>query len=465
MSLTANFAAHLQALAGEPIDAATRQAAVNLFVDGISVAALGSEQPGPCLLAALALEGASRPEASLIGHAASCSVAEAARVNGASMHVLDYEPMWNPANHSLSPALSPLLALVEREANSQGCHKPKTVGLRFLTALATGIEAQARLRLASNQFNPADLVFHPPGAVGPIGSAVASGIFLGLDRNQLVHAIGIAASRAGGIQANAGSMTKALHCGQAAASGLESALLAQRGFTADADALGDPRGYGAAFFGGAFAPETLTADKAAWHIVDPGPAFKLYPSQYGTHFVITAARDAYARLPRGAEIAAVEIICPSMPYVDRPNPATGLAGKFSFQYVAAVALLDGTVVVDSYADERRFAPDLVALLPRVAVVPDPTREGRFDRMAVDLVVRCADGTAIATRCDGPPGIWGRPCTPEQLSSKASDCLTAAFGTESAEEILGAAFAVERFGHADFLHLMAGLSGAERSGTR
>ena len=29
-----------------------------------------------------------------------------------------------------------------------------------------------------------------------------------------------------------------------------------------------------------------------------------------------------------------------MPYVDRPAPPTGLAGKFSFQYTAAVALLD-----------------------------------------------------------------------------------------------------------------------------
>lgn len=462
MSLTADFAAHLQAMAAESLDAASRRTAVNLFVDGISVAALGSTQRGPSLLAHLALENASRPEAGLIGHGGGCSAAEAARVNGASMHVLDYEPMWNPANHSLSPALSPLLALVEREAKSADRPAHESIGERFLAALAAGIEAQARLRLSSNQFNPAGLLFHPPGAVGPIGSAVASGIFLGLDRNQLVHAIGIAASRSGGLQANAGSMTKALHCGQAAASGLESALLAQRGFTADADAIGDPRGYGAAFFGAGFSPEALTADRQAWHIVDPGPAFKLYPSQYGTHFVITAARDAYARLPRGAQIAAVEIVCPPMPYVDRPYPATGLAGKFSFQYVAAATLLDGTVAVDSYTDERRFAPDLAALLPRITVTPDAAREGRFDRMTVDLVVTCTDGTVVTSRCDGPPGIWGRPCTAEQLRAKASDCLTAAFGRERADGILEAAFAVERFGYSDFLRLIAGLSGARAS---
>jgi aconitate decarboxylase len=365
--------------------------------------------------------------------------------------------MWNPANHALSPTLPALLALAEREAKAHDGH-PATLGLRLLTALAAGIEAQARLRLASGQFEPGSLVFHPPGAVGPIGSAVACAIFLGLDQVQLVHAIGIAASRSGSILANAGSMTKALHCGQAAASGLEAALLAQRGFTADEDALAGPRGFGAAFFRDKFAPDVLTAPRSSWHIVEPGPAYKLYPSQYGTHFVIAAARDAYARLPAHARIETVRIVCPPMPYVDRPRPVSGLAGKFSFQYTAAAALLDGTVTVDSFTDRRRFAPDLEALLPRITVAPDPAREGRFDRMMLDLILRCADGTLVEARCDGPPGIWGRPCAPSELRTKAGDCVTAAFGSEKAHQILASAYAVDEFGHADLAALMTELSG-------
>jgi|SRR5581483_9981288 len=458
MSLTRDFADHLQALAAQPLDAPARRAAIDLFVDGLAVAALGSAQTGPRLLAGLALEGASCPEATLIGHGARASAAEAARVNGAAMHVLDYEPMWNPANHALSPTLPALLALAEREGRTPDGRHSHALGLRLLTALAAGIEAQARLRLASGQFEPGSLVFHPPGAVGPIGSAAACAIFLGLDQMQLVHAIGIAASRAGSILANAGSMTKALHCGQAAASGLEAALLARRGFTADEDALAGPRGFGAAFFRDTFEPGALTALRPTWHIVEPGPAFKLYPSQYGTHFVIAAARDAYARLPAHARIETVRIVCPPMPYVDRPRPVSGLAGKFSFQYTAAVSLLDGTVTVDSFTDQRRFAPDLEALLPRITVAPDPAREGRFDRMVLDLTVRCADGTVVETRCDGPPGIWGRPCAPGQLRTKASDCLTAAFGSGEAQQILGSAYAVDEFGHTDLAVLMARMSG-------
>ncbi len=70
---------------------------------------------------------------------------------------------------------------------------------------------------------------------------------MGLTQEQLVNAIGIAGSMAGGLQGNIGSMTKALHCGKAASNGVQAALLARHGFTSDIDAIGGPRGYGNAF--------------------------------------------------------------------------------------------------------------------------------------------------------------------------------------------------------------------------
>jgi 2-methylcitrate dehydratase PrpD len=266
-------------------------------------------------------------------------------------------------------------------------------------------------------------VFHPPGVVGPVGAAVASAMLLRLDAETVVHAVGIAASRAGGVLANVGSMTKALHCGGAAADGLEAALLAARGFTADRDALDGPRGFLNAFFGGDTDPGALTEDRPL-AVLDPGPAFKFYPSQYGTHFVITAALGLHAAIG-GQVIDSVTITCPPMPYVDRPSPPTGLAGKFSFQYVAAAALLDGSVTLDTFSDARRFAPDMEALLPRIAIVPDPGRKGRFDEMRLDIELCLADGTSHHAMCDGPPGIWGRPAPAAWRATKLRDCLARA----------------------------------------
>ena len=50
-------------------------------------------------------------------------------------------------------------------------------------------------------------------------------------------ALGIAASKAAGLRKNFGTMTKPLHAGEAARSGIESAQWAQRGFTADRHVL------------------------------------------------------------------------------------------------------------------------------------------------------------------------------------------------------------------------------------
>jgi 2-methylcitrate dehydratase PrpD len=444
MSITRHFAEFLVATSRSGLDDAALASASRLLLDGIAVAALGAREPGPTALRALASETGARPVATVIGAAERTSAVEAARANGAAMHVLDYEPMWNPANHSLSTTLPAVLALAELLAERRGSAAAPD-GRALLAALAMGIETQARLRRSSNQFEPGELVFHPPSTVGPLGSAVASGLLLGLDAEQLTHAIGIAASCAGGLQANIGSMTKALHCGGAAAAGLEAALLAERGFTADADTLAGPRGYGSAFFRDGFGPERLTEPHATLHIVEPGPAFKLYPSQYGTHFVITAALEAHKHIPRDARIRTVTIMSPPMPYVDRPAPASGLAGKFSFQYVAALALLDGEVSVESFKDERRWAHDLQELLPRITISPDAAREGRFDRMRVDVAVELENGSRAEGRCDGPPGIWGKPVDPALITRKAADCLSAAFGAAHGARVLDAA---RRFGDLD-----------------
>lgn len=437
MNLTRAFADHMQFLYAKGLSQAACDAARQLLLDGLSIAFLGIREAGPAMLAKLAWEEESKPIATLIGDERRVSGPAAARINGAAMHVLDYEPMWNPANHALSTTLPAILALAEMVSRRHPSvmNVPPPTGLEVLTALAIGIEAQARLRLASGQFEPGELIFHPPGAVGPLGSAVACGLLLRLDSKQLCHAIGISASRAGTILANVGSMTKAAHCGQAAAAGLESALLAYLGFTADVDALAGPRGYGRAFYGEKFAADVLTAPHEMLHIVEPGPAYKFFPSQYGTHFVIDAALKLRPQLSSVVDILRVRIVSPSMPYVNRPAPVTGLDGKFSMQYTGAIALLDGAVNVSSFTNERRFADDVCALLQKTHVEVDGAREGRFDRMQLDLIVELQDGRALCARSAGPMGSWGQPFPVAKLHEKIRDCLSVGLSHAKVDDVI------------------------------
>lgn len=418
-TLTREFASLLRAWPADSDELAVM--ARLLLLDGLAVALAGAGEPGPQLVGALARENACRPVASVIGSDLVTSPENAARINGMSMHVLDFEPMWNPANHALSPILPALLALGE---SLEGSGAPAQ-GARLQRALLKGIEAQGRLRLASQQIEPRDLTLHPPGLVGPIAAAIACADMLDLDEAATVAAIGIAASRVSGLMANVGSMTKALHCGDSAAHGLEAALMAARGFTADVDSLGSPRGFGAAYFGERFDRAPLLAPIVEPRVLNPGPAWKLFPSQYGTHFVITAALDCREEIGSAHDvegIAAVAITTPVMPYIDRPRPRTGLDGKFSLQYCAAVALLDGDVRFPSFSDQRRFSPDIVALLDRITLSQTPDIPGRFDFMHVDVAVTLADGRQVTRRCKGPLGSWSRPVPPAHIEAKAHDLI-------------------------------------------
>ncbi len=396
-----------------------------LLLDGLAVAAMGSREPGPRIVAALARERDCPAQATVIAQGFATAPEHAARINGAAMHVLDYEPMWDPANHALSTILPAILALAEmREAAGA---PPQ--GERLLRALLIGIEAQGRLRLASRQIEPRALTLHPPGVVGPIASAIACGALLELDADSLVAAIGIAASRASGLMGNVGSMTKALHCGDAAMHGLDAALLAQRGFTADRDALGGPRGYGAAYFGDRFDSAPLVAPLDIPRAIAPGPAWKLFPSQYGTHFAITAALEARGQIESGDLLREVTITSPVMPYIDRPRPRSGLDGKSSLQYCVAAALLDHRVDLASFSDRRRFAPDMEAMLERIRLRQDPAIPASFDRMHVDITARLSDGRTVSSRCSGPPGSWSKPVGPARIEAKAKELLLAVLGEE------------------------------------
>jgi aconitate decarboxylase len=405
-----------------------------LLLDGLAVAVAGAAESGPGIMAQSARFECPGGPATVIGRGFTTGVVQAARVNGMAMHVLDFEPMWNPPNHALSPLVPALLALAEkREEDGAG---PQ--GLAVLRAIAKGVEAQGRLRLASGQIEPAKLSVHPPGAVGPLAAALACGDMLGLSGERLAAAVGIASSRTGGLLANVGSMTKALHCGDAAANGVQAAMLAAGDFSADVDALGSARGWGAALFGSGFEPGRLLGPLGKGRALDPGPAWKLFPSQFATHFAITAALAAREALGGNLadRIARVELRTPAMPYIDRPYPSTGLDGKFSWQYTAAVALLDGKVEPASFKDARRFGDDVVALLNRTVLVNDSTISGRLDQMYVEITVELDDGAITKQRCDAPLGSWSRPVPNERVRAKARMLMADVIGVTKAAAIEG-----------------------------
>jgi 2-methylcitrate dehydratase PrpD len=448
MGLTAELCERIVASGFEDLPPETVAAARRLVLDGLAVALAGAaEEDAIPIMAAhyRALGGAEQCIA--IGCGFRTDPVRAAALNGAAMHVLDFEPMWSPATHALSTTLPVALALAEARG---------AAGQEVLTALVKGIEIQGWLREASGQFTPDVLQFHPPGLVGPMGAVAAAGHLLRLDAVRLANAFGIAASRAGSVFGNVGTMTKSTHCGQAASLGLEAALLAEAGFTGDAATFESPQGYAATFHRGTFRPEQLEKfGQKPWRVVQPGYAIKMFPSQFGTHFVITAGLSVRPRIPDVAAIRCVTLTAPQMSYVDRPHPDTGLSGKFSLQYTLASALLDGKVGIGTFTDARLNAPDMQMLLSKIVLRMDKSIPARFETMHVLLSVELTDGRVLETRCDGPRGMWGQPRIgePEHLV-KVRDCLATRLDTGAVERCISLASRIDSLTPPQVSELMA-----------
>lgn len=417
-----------------------------LFLDGIAVAVAGSIKEAPPAILAEHIKSKQAVEScSVIGFGFKTHPVDAAYINGGSMHVLDYEPMWSPANHALSTNLPAILSLSEiLDFN----------GLEAAAALVKGTETQGWLREGSGQYDAKQVRNHPPGQVGPMSSCVAAGHLLGFDVEQQRHAFGIAASRCAALNANAGTMVKMTHCGVAVSLGLDAAMLASKGFTANPDIFECPRGY-VDFYMPGFDYEGMLNYGPPFRLVKPGYSIKMFPSQFGTHFVITAALEARKQIDDISKIKEINLTTPIMEYVNRPAPHQGLAGKFSFQYTCCAALLDGEVVIDTFEDERRFAPDMEAMLKKVTVTQDPDRPARFEEEAVDLEVILEDGTKVVTHCAGPRGSWhGEPLEPGEHEAKVRMCLACRLDEKDSERIIELGSNLDQLENKDIREVLA-----------
>jgi 2-methylcitrate dehydratase PrpD len=188
-------------------------------------------------------------------------------------------------------------------------------GKDLLKAYVCGIEILTRMAGASPDLHKRG--FHSTPVWGSIGAVVASASLLKLEPERIKAALGIAASGAAGIQRQQGSMVKPFHAGNAARNGVEAALLAQQGFTADSAIIEAPRGFCDTFFGaGTCDYEKMIKDIGKpFFLESPGLGLKMHPCS-APQFL---AADAALLLKRQhdiqmADVAKIEVSIPPLRY-------------------------------------------------------------------------------------------------------------------------------------------------------
>jgi 2-methylcitrate dehydratase PrpD len=408
----------------QPVLAATR----TIILDGIANVLAGSQQPVLDHIRRYVDRLGGRPECTVIGSPNRTNPPLAAFANGAAMHVLDYEPQGIPSTHGTSTLLPGILALAEVNNLS---------GRAVITAFAVGWEIQQRIARAAQKADARP--FHPPGIYGPPSCAAACANLLGLNEQQTRVALGIGASRTGALFANNGTMTKSTHPGNAGRMGVEAAMLAADGFSANEDIFETGRGYVETLFGDDFEWDALLDGLGTqWNLQQRGFNIKRYPAQIAMQW----ATESVVLLREKNNLRADDVewleleVSSRRPGLSRPAPATGLDGKFSFEYVAAVALTQNQVGIDSFSDAVRFSAPVVAALKKIRLKPNPDISTSTLETWAQARAGMKDGRVLVERCDAYRGSSRNPITRDAHLVKVRDCMRRVLTEAKMERLIG-----------------------------
>jgi 2-methylcitrate dehydratase PrpD len=303
-------------------------------------------------------------------------------------------------------------------------------GQEVLLAYTLGFEVETKLGLGVNPRHY-DLGWHATSTLGALGAAAAGAKLLHLDVAQTRMALGIAASTAGGLRQNFGTMTKPLHPGQASMNGVTAAQLAQLGWTADADILEAPYGFCQLYAG----PGHYSLDRIVKQLGNPfellatGVGIKQYPCCAFTHRSLDGMLALVQRHTLSADhVAGVEcrVGRPTMEVLIHTRPHTGLEGKFSMQYCMAAALLDKRIGLLSFSDAKVQRPAAQQLFERVMMTlhPEAQHHGTSgEELPVTVTVVHQDGRTISTEVQHPKGHPANPLSAVALQEKFEDCAS------------------------------------------
>ena len=224
----------------EAVDAETLQNAKDRIIDTVGCLIGGAADPSNPELVRLIKDYGGTPHATIFMYGGRVPAAHAAMVNCILCRSFDFEPVSPVVEDHTAPGhvsgTTVMTALALGETVGAG-------GRDVIMAMLLGDDLAARL-LNTCEFTLM-LGWDGNGTANAMGATAVAGRLLGLDREQLRNAFGLALSQLGGSAQNITEATTAfkLPIGLAARNAIFSAELAAAGWTAPRDALQGRFGY------------------------------------------------------------------------------------------------------------------------------------------------------------------------------------------------------------------------------
>ncbi len=392
----------------DTLPAETIQEAKKCFLNFLANAIGAHRHPSMAMMLNVAKEMASTPQATVLGTNIRTDVQFAAILNGMSSSMFDFDDTFlDTILHPSAPVFPALVAWGE--------HKPLS-GRLFLQAFVIGVEIEERVAQFLGRKGHYEKGWHVTGTAGTFGATAAMGRVLGLSKEQMLHAIGIASTQTAGVRTMFGTYAKPIHAGKSAANGMISAMLAKEGMTSSLEPLEAPKGYGF------LASDSCDVSKLSAPWGDEWLIMKNTYKPYACGIVAHPAIDAAVRLRcRGVNASdirsiSLEVHPLALELTGKPEPKDTLEAIFSVYHGVAVGILEGKAGNWQYTTERVCDSDVVAMRRKVKATATT-------RMGVDQALLKAElnnGDVIEIFVETVRGSLQNPLLDKDLEAKFKD---------------------------------------------
>jgi len=422
----------------------TREVVRIAILDTVGAGIYGYCTPWAQMLLAWTRRGASGTDVARVWGEAQPTLrtADAALVNATASHAFELDDYHNAKLHPGAVVIPAAIAVAE---------KLDSDGRDLVTAIAAGYEVMIRSSLALNPSAARLRGWHLTGVCGPFGAAAACASLMKLNAEQTAWALGLAGTQGAGLWAfNAdGTMSKRLHAGKAAHSGVLAAELAQLGFTGPTQIYEFEDGGVLKAFSDASDPAPLTKALGAVYHLDQ-TSIKPYACCGSTHSYIDAALALRKQLGapwntqrpvRVGTCKVVDVQC-GFDYA----PSSVLNAQMSLRYAVAAALLDGQVLPAQFSDAKLADSALVKLANQLELVPDPELDKLYPKDFAGWVAAEHNGDWIRVDILNPTGSVHVPIDAHGITEKFRGINPQL----DADAIAAAALAIERHSVREFL---------------
>jgi 2-methylcitrate dehydratase PrpD len=359
----------------------------------------------------LVKEMGGNPESTIFLEGMKTSTPQAALVNGALVHTIDFDDThMGSISHLGASIVASTLAMGE---------KVQADGPSLITAMTLAYEVAGRIGKA---IMPSHYKYwHPTGTLGTIGAAVVSAKLLGFKADRVEQAISLGADSASGLRycIDFGDFSKSLHPGMAGWSGIMAAQIIRRGAEGPKGLLEYKSGFCEAYcdepnmkiltenLGGSY--EILT------------DSLKAFPTILCSHTPIQGTiKIMQARNLRLEDVESLYFrVSPTAPGQGMNySPDSPLAARLSIPYCVSMAAAEGHISMDQFQESKIMDSKIREFMKKVKVESDPEFSRRYPgTLAAHVEIQTRDGSRFKDESIFPKGHPENPMTDEEIKEK------------------------------------------------